>query len=108
MLLNGIEYNGKRILARKTTEYLTSNHLSADLILFNQESTGEGYALTMSVTVDPEQTIFMSSLGNYGWGGAASTYFRIDYLDSNGAIYPIGFHRYHDDFRNLVYQALEN
>ena len=53
----------------------------------------------------------MSSKGNFGWGGMASTYFRVDpqekiILISMAQFVPIGFHRYHDDFRNLVYQAL--
>lgn len=111
MLLNGGEYNGTRILGRKTVEFMTSNHLPDSLIPFNQESTGEGYALAMSVTVDPGQSRFMSSEGNFGWGGAASTYFRVDPVEQIVMIglaqfIPIGFHRYHDDFRNLVYQSL--
>ena len=113
MLLNGGEYNGTRILGRKTVEYLTSNHLPENLIPYSKNSSGEGYALAMSVTVDPGQSLFMSSLGNYGWGGLASTYFRIDpkekiILIAMAQFVPIGFHRYHDDFRNLVYQALED
>lgn len=111
MLLNGGEYNGVRVLGRKTVEYMRSNHLPDNLIPFNAESTGEGYGLAMSVTVDPGQSRFMSSKGNYGWGGAASTYFRIDpkenlVMISMAQFIPIGFHRYHDDFRNLVYQSL--
>lgn len=111
MMLNGGEYNGVRILGRKTVEYMRSNHLPSNLIPFNAESTGEGYGLAMSVTVDPGQSRFMSSEGNFGWGGAASTYFRIDpkenlIMISMAQFIPIGFHRYHQDFRNLVYQSL--
>lgn len=111
MLVNGGEINGVRILGRKTVEYMSSNHLPEQLIPFNQDSKGEGYGLAMSVTVNPNMSGFMSSKGNYGWGGAASTYFRIDPVEkmvliSMAQFVPIGFHRYHDDFRNLVYQAL--
>lgn len=111
MLLNGGEYNGERILGRKTVEYMRSNHLPDNLVPFNAESTGEGYGLAMSVTVDPGQSRFMSSQGNYGWAGAASTYFRIDpeenmIMISMAQFIPVGFHNYHNDFRNLVYQAL--
>ena len=111
MMLNGGEINGVRILGRKTVEYMSSNHLPEHLIPYNKTSQGEGYALAMSVTVNPEMSGFMSSEGNYGWGGAASTYFRVDpqekiILISMAQFVPIGFHRYHDDFRNLVYQAL--
>jgi len=111
MMLNGGEINGVRILGRKTVEYMSSNHLPNNLIPFNADSQGEGYGLAMSVTVDPGMSGFMSSKGNFGWGGAASTYFRVDpqekiIMISMAQFVPIGFHRYHDDFRNLVYQAL--
>jgi CubicO group peptidase (beta-lactamase class C family) len=111
MMLNGGEINGVRILGRKTVKYMSSNHLPDHLIPYNKTSDGEGYGLAMSVTVNPEMSGFMSSTGNYGWGGAASTYFRIDpqekiIMISMAQFVPIGFHRYHDDFRNLVYQAL--
>jgi len=111
MLLNGGESNGVRILGRKTVEYMSSNHLPNNLVPYADDAQGEGYALAMSVTVDPDMSGFMSSKGNFGWGGAASTYFRVDpeeklILISMAQFIPIGFHRYHDDFRNLVYQAL--
>lgn len=111
MMLNEGEYNGVRILGRKTVQYLTSNHLPENLVPFSADATGEGYGLAMSVTVDEDQVKFMSSTGNYGWGGAASTYFRVDpkenlIMISMTQFLPMGFHAYHDDFRNLVYQAL--
>jgi CubicO group peptidase (beta-lactamase class C family) len=111
MLLNKGEYKGKRILGRKTVEYLTSNHLPANLIPYSADSQGEGHGLGMSVTVDQDQVLFMSSNGNYGWGGAASTYFRVDpkenmIMISFAQFLPMGFHPYHNEFRNVVYQAL--
>ena len=111
MMLNGGEINGVRILGRKTVEYMSSNHLPKNLIPYSKTSQGEGYGLAMSVTVDPEMAGFMTSKGDFGWGGAASTYFRVDpeekiVMISMAQFVPIGFHRYHDDFRNLVYQAL--
>ena len=111
MMLNGGEINGVRILGRKTVEYMSSNHLPKNLIPYSKTSQGEGYGLAMSVTVDPEMAGFMASKGDFGWGGAASTYFRVDpeeqiVMISMAQFVPIGFHRYHDDFRNLVYQAL--
>jgi CubicO group peptidase (beta-lactamase class C family) len=111
MMLNGGEINGVRILGRKTVEYMTSNHLPKDLIPFANDSQGEGFGLARSVTVDPQMSGFMSSKGNYGWGGMASTYFRVDPVEkivmiSMTQFVPSGFHRYSDDFRNLVYQAL--
>lgn len=111
MLLNGGEINGVRILGSKTVEYLTSNHLPNNLVPYNNTAPGNGYALAMSVTVDPQMSGFMSSKGSYGWGGMASTFFRVDpkeqiIMISMAQFVPIGFHRYHEDFINLVYQAL--
>lgn len=111
MLLNGGEINGVRILGRKTVEYLTGNHLPESLVPYSKDSPGNGFALAMSVTVDPQMSAFMSSKGSYGWGGMASTFFRVDpeenmVMISMAQFVPIGFHRYHEDFINLVYQAL--
>lgn len=111
MMLNNGEINGVRILGRKTVEYMSSNHLPKHLVPFAAYAQGEGYGLAMSVTVNPEMSGFMSSTGNYGWSGTASTYFRVDpqermIMISMAQFIPMGFHRYHDDFRNLVYQAL--
>ncbi|MFT4938626.1 MAG: hypothetical protein ACI88A_001655 [Paraglaciecola sp.] len=34
--------------------------------------------------------------------------FSYGFINSEAQFVPTGFHRYHDDFRNLVYQALED
>jgi CubicO group peptidase (beta-lactamase class C family) len=111
MLLNGGEYRGQRILGRKTVDYLSSNHLPANLIPFSPTSHGEGYALAMSVTVDSGDALLMGSDGDYGWGGAASTYFRIDPKENMIVIMmsqfvPSAFYPIRHDFKNTVYQSL--
>lgn len=111
MLLNGGEYKGVRVLGRKTVEYLTNNHLPANLMPYRDGAPGEGYALAMSITVDANQLMYMGSEGDYGWGGAASTYFRIApeenmIIISMTQFLPSSFHPYTDDLRNTVYQAL--
>ncbi|WP_395342537.1 serine hydrolase domain-containing protein [Ningiella sp. W23] len=111
MLLNGGQYKGKRVLGRKTVEYFRTNHMPDRLLPFADNSPGEGYGLAVSVTIDQNDLLFMGSTGDYGWGGAASTYFRIDpkenlILISMTQFMPYGYHGYMDDYRNLVYQAL--
>ncbi|GAC23656.1 beta-lactamase [Paraglaciecola mesophila KMM 241] len=111
MLLNGGEYKGERILGRKTVEYMRTNHLPADLIPFEPSSTGEGYGLAMSVTVDEQGANTMGSKGDYGWAGAASTYFRIDpeeqmIVIAMTQLMPSSFFSYNKDFKNMAYQAL--
>ncbi|GEA09967.1 hypothetical protein [Alteromonas sp. KUL49] len=90
---------------------MRTNHLPSELVPYEATAPGEGYGLGVSVTVDIEQTPFMASTGNFGWGGMASTYMRIDPVENliilgMAQFVPIGFHRYHDDLRNLTYQAV--
>lgn len=111
MLLNGGEINGTRILGRKTVEYLTSNHLPTELIPFEAKHPGEGFAMAMSVTVNPDLSLLMNSKGSYGWAGLASTHFRIDpeenmIIIAMAQFMPSSFHRYNQDLQNLVYGAL--
>jgi CubicO group peptidase (beta-lactamase class C family) len=50
-------------------------------------------------------------LGEYGWGGAASTYFWIDPVEEFigivlSQLMPEGYYAVSDDFRVLAYQAI--
>ena len=86
MLLNGGELDGQRILGRKTVEYMTVNHLptGGDLASMGQrvfsETTyeGIGFGLGFSVVLDPVKAAVVGSVGEYAWGGAASTMFWVD------------------------------
>lgn len=86
MLRNGGELNGVRILSPRTVEFMASNHLphNADLSEFGRplfsETTfdGVGFGLGVSVTVDPVKAKVPGSVGDFGWGGAASTNFTVD------------------------------
>lgn len=111
MLLNGGELDGSRILARKTVEYMRTNHLPAGLSSFDPSSPGEGFGLAVSVTTDIRPALYLSSIGDYGWGGMASTYFRIGpqedmLIISMTQLVPYGYYPYQNDVRNLSYQAL--
>jgi CubicO group peptidase (beta-lactamase class C family) len=86
MLLNGGELNGQRLLGRKTIELMTMNHLPGGRFLTDMSQSlfseaaydGIGFGLGFAVTVDPARTLLPGSVGEYSWGGAASTYFWID------------------------------
>jgi CubicO group peptidase (beta-lactamase class C family) len=86
MLLNGGELDGKRLLGRKTIELMTANHLPGGRFLAEMSQSlfseaaydGIGFGLGFAVTVDPARTLLPGSVGEYSWGGAASTYFWID------------------------------
>ena len=74
------------LLGAKTVEYMTSNHLpgNSDLAgmgqrVFSETSfEGVGFGLSGSVVIDPPTSSVTDSVGCYGWGGAASTYFWND------------------------------
>jgi len=81
MLLNGGQLEGTRLLGRKTVELMTSNHLPDELIPIRlQPHTLHGcdFGLGFRVVVNAAQAGLLTSEGEYGWGGAASTSFFID------------------------------
>ncbi|NQU30097.1 MAG: beta-lactamase family protein [Anaerolineae bacterium] len=115
-ILNGGKLNGVRLLGPKTVELMTCNHLPPALLPIAFEGTepmlGMGFGLGFGVMLDTAQTGIMGSVGDFGWGGYAETYFWIDPQEDLIAIlmtqylpsqtYPI-----RKEFRTAVYQALE-
>jgi CubicO group peptidase (beta-lactamase class C family) len=74
MYLNGGEYNGVRILSRKTIETMMA-HQSVDL------SGDEGIYHGLAFAVTSEKTIAIGGLGSIGtfeWGGAFNTQYFAD------------------------------
>ena len=76
MMVNRGEYKGKRILGRKTVEFMTENHLSQEqLAPFNWYSTvGYGYGCLMRILIDQGKAGTNSSLGEHGWDGWTGNY----------------------------------
>ena len=86
MLMKRGALDGVRILGPRTVDFMFRNHLpgGADLESFgrpmNAESplAGVGQGLGVSVVLDPVRAGYLSSAGEVGWGGAASTVFWVD------------------------------
>lgn len=84
MLRNKGELDGTRLLSRKTVEFMTQNHLPGDMASMGQSRFSEapmegvGFGLGFSVMLDPARAQTIGSIGEYSWGGAASTGFWID------------------------------
>ncbi len=87
MLRRGGELDGARILGPRTVQYMTANHLpgGADLATLALDSSfsetryvGIGFGLGFYVNLDPVRAQVPGSLGEYGWGGMASTAFWVD------------------------------
>lgn len=114
MLLNQGELDGTRLLSRKTIELMTVNHLPAELapIRIGPNALGGfGFGLGFRVLLDLAQAEIAGSVGEYGWAGAANTYFWIDPKEALIGILmtqfmPSGYHPVSRDFRVLTYQAI--
>jgi CubicO group peptidase (beta-lactamase class C family) len=86
MLLNLGVLDGSRILGPRTTSFMFANQLpgGTDLASYgrpmNAESplAGVGQGLGVSVVLDPVRAGYLTSAGEVGWGGAASTVFWAD------------------------------
>jgi CubicO group peptidase (beta-lactamase class C family) len=111
MLCNGGTLEGKRILGRKMVELMTANHLVT--LPNNQAATREkGFGLGVEVTTDLGQLSMPSSLGQFGWYGAATTYCQIDPKERLVAIafaqhFPFNEHNFFAAFQTGYYQALK-
>lgn len=114
LLKTGRGQDGERLLSRKTMEMMSENRINPRIMpLFIGPilMPGYGYGLTGRVMLNTGAAYGLTSVGEWGWAGAASTYFWLDpkedvegivmsqYL---GSIVPLG-----DDLRVATYQALE-
>ena len=77
MLLNHGEFNGKRLLGRKSVELMTMDHLPVVLEEPDPTSTF-GFGLGVQVVKNVAATGSPGSIGEYSWGGAAGTIFWND------------------------------
>ncbi|WP_161810649.1 serine hydrolase domain-containing protein [Steroidobacter agaridevorans] len=78
MLLEGGELEGVRILSRETVSLMMTNQLGTLEPPQLEFRPGEGFGLGGSVAIDPARRARVGSVGDFGWFGAASTYFTID------------------------------
>ncbi|MDJ0839211.1 MAG: serine hydrolase domain-containing protein [Acidobacteriota bacterium] len=106
MLRRGGEWNGKRLLGRKTIELMTTDSLGD-----RDPAFGLGFGLGFSVTRSLAEAGEYASVGNYGWGGFWHTLFFVDPVEDMYAVmmsqvFPVPGTDTRSVFSNLVYQAL--
>lgn len=110
MLCNGGTLDGQRILGRKTVELMAANHMVT--LPNNQAAAREkGFGFGVEVTTDLGRLSVPSSVGQFGWYGAATTYCQIDPKER---LVAIGFaqhmpneHHFFAAFQAAYYQALK-
>jgi CubicO group peptidase (beta-lactamase class C family) len=113
MLANNGALDGERLLSRKTLELMHSNHLPAELMPFeilDQWQPGMGFGLGSRVLLNVAQTGGTGSVGEYGWEGAATTYYWVDPIEELVGVfmsqYMTGVLVPQRDMRSLTYQAI--
>jgi CubicO group peptidase (beta-lactamase class C family) len=107
MLLNQGQYEGKRLLSRKTVQLMSSDNLGT----IPGMGPGVGFGLGFAVSKAPGEAGMMGSPGEYNWGGAAGTRFWIDPQEELIGIFmiqilPHNGLEYGSEFRVLAYQAI--
>jgi CubicO group peptidase (beta-lactamase class C family) len=84
VLLNEGEYNGKRLLGRRSVEVMRTTFIDDALAGRNP---GEGFGLGVRVITDPAANRTWLSKGTFGWSGAFNTHFFVDPQERLVAIY---------------------
>lgn len=111
MLLNKGEYNGKQILSPRTVELMTVNQLGDIGDGTHRFSNYKGFGLGFEIRIKFAEGALLGSLGEYGWSGAASTYFRIDPVQNAIEMiflqhFPYNSHQIFEKFHVLHYQSM--
>ena len=91
MLHSGKSENGKEIISKNTIDYMTKNLLNQNFFPIEILSVGTvkdqnyvndlkpyGWGLGFRTLIDPLKNNNLGSKGEFGWAGAAATYFLID------------------------------
>jgi CubicO group peptidase (beta-lactamase class C family) len=107
MLLNKGEYNGKRLLSRRTVELITANQIG-DLNLGRDK-----FGLGFLITTKNGQAVLGVSEGSFSWGGFFGTTYWADPQERLVCLlfiqqWPLSHGEIGDKFRVLVYQALND
>ncbi len=117
MLRAGGVLDSERILSPRTLQLAACNHLPGDLAAMATEVWSEtqfdgvGFGLLGSVVLDPAKAGISAQVGDYGWGGAAGTFFWVSPVDDMVVILftqllPSSAIPVRKELRALVYAAL--
>lgn len=115
MLQGDGEVDGVRLLSRKSVDLMMTDQLGRFDPPLQGPARGEGFGLGGYVVTDPATRGRLGSVGQFGWSGAASTYFTVDRQEHLVALlllqylpaeHPGQLPKLASPFYTLVYQAL--
>ena len=89
MLLTGKTKAGNKIISSKTLQLMTKNHLPSNFfpleikrldedLPFGNDLIPYGWGLGFRVLINLDKAKGIGSVGEFGWGGAAATFFLVD------------------------------
>ena len=93
MIRRGGKLGKARLLGPRTLEFMRRNHLPGDIASMGAETfsempmTGMGFGIGGGVVLDPARARSPGSVGDFGWGGMASTYFWTDPVEDLTVVY---------------------
>ena len=107
------QLDGTRIVGRKTLELMHTNRVPAALLpyeILGLAQPGQGFGLGSRVMLDVGASAGPGSLGEFGWAGAAKTYYWVDPVEDLVGVmmaqYMTGMQAPDRAFRSVVYQAV--
>jgi len=105
MLVNGGEWNGRRLLSPRLVELMGSVFAPDTL---PGRPRGEAYGLSVRVVTDPVARNSFLSEGSFGWSGAFGTHFWVDRKEKliGIAMTQTSNQDFLRDFENMVMQAV--
>lgn len=112
MLLNQGTLDGERILGRKTADLMHVNHIppaQLPLEVGGMPIGGYGFGLGSRTLMDVGAAGTPGSIGEFGWSGAASTYYWVDPAEELAGVFMTQYQGADEpdkDFRVLTYQAI--
>jgi len=116
MLLNRGRFAGERVLARKSVEYMISNHIDDDkvenrIVVADPTRADYGFGLGLAVRTKSGIVPMLGSVGEFNWPGAGGTNWWADPREDMAVVFmavtpgPIRWH-YRRLINALVYQAI--
>lgn len=116
MLANHGIIDGKRVLAPKTVDYMTADHIGPEIRARSSAavlSHGYSFGLGFAVRTGNGISTLAGTAGDYNWGGAFGTFFWVDPKEELVVVWMSaapgeGRARFRNTVKNLVLAAIEN
>lgn len=105
------------IISPKTMDFMMKNHLPGDIASMGPQSFAEqpmegmGFGLGGAVVLDPARARCAGSVGDFSWGGMASTFFWVDPIEQLSVVFltqlsPSSSYPSRAELKSLVHGAL--